>query len=812
MILEKLTLNSFAGVYSREIELMPGMNVVCGPNEAGKSTLVKALKSALMFGTNLTPGKKTNFLSIVRPLSGGDTIQVTLQFRYKNGAYKLEKSWGGRDESRLILPSGNSITDADLVNCKLAEILGFNTATMNHVVFASQNNLKETIEKLRQDKDLLMPFQQLLLNMVIKQDGVNTELLKSNLMDKINGYFGNWDVALNRPKNNRDIDNPYKNGNGDITRAYYEYRGLEKQLLDIKQYERNIQAIVEQLQPLYSQIKALNEFIEEYKEAYQESRNNQTHLNRINELELQAQQSKADYDKWPQVETRIELRSETCKKLEAEIQNLEQERKIAQQRMEGVQKQAQYIKCKALNDRIEEKEESLAQMVKIDHKVLDTVQKLESRIHKMQVQIEAKKLKLEITANVDMVCQLQSGVDEIEKKQFSAGESHSMDANSRFRLVSDYLNIVAVSGEMDFDLDVAVNELQVLKQNIEVILKQHQSKDSIELKAKSEIYLSAVQNLSLLKKEWNQLLDGGHFEELEREVNALAQLPTTRSLEVLNREIEEKRVDHRGLTHETGVDQQQVKGYVQRYGSRENLQETVLNHMLEIMKLKEAMVKNTTLPTDFDDIQVFIQEYEQRKDQCQRIQAKITELNEAKLTLQREDPQIESREMEEKIKLARQIFADKVAYGKALWVIEKHLNGLLCKNEADTYRPYYQKTTDYFHQITLGRYSKLSMSQVNATSIDASGYDIPLELLSSGTEDALALAVRLSMAEFYLSEEPGFLVLDDPLVNIDPDRQQAAAACLQEFSKKHQVILLTCHPAHAEILGGEVIEMETLNI
>ena len=81
------------------------------------------------------------------------------------------------------------------------------------------------------------------------------------------------------------------------------------------------------------------------------------------------------------------------------------------------------------------------------------------------------------------------------------------------------------------------------------------------------------------------------------------------------------------------------------------------------------------------------------------------------------------------------------------------------------------------------------------------GRSLPYDLLSAGTKDLFALAIRLAMAEFFLGGMEGFLVLDDPLVDLDPDRQRQAAAVLTEFSKKHQLVIFTCHPTHAQLLA-----------
>jgi exonuclease SbcC len=65
------------------------------------------------------------------------------------------------------------------------------------------------------------------------------------------------------------------------------------------------------------------------------------------------------------------------------------------------------------------------------------------------------------------------------------------------------------------------------------------------------------------------------------------------------------------------------------------------------------------------------------------------------------------------------------------------------------------------------------------------------------------------MAELFLGEGQGFLVLDDPLVDLDPQRQRHAAAVLSEY--RHQMVIFTCHPAHAELLAtGNRIELPRL--
>ena len=54
----------------------------------------------------------------------------------------------------------------------------------------------------------------------------------------------------------------------------------------------------------------------------------------------------------------------------------------------------------------------------------------------------------------------------------------------------------------------------------------------------------------------------------------------------------------------------------------------------------------------------------------------------------------------------------------------------------------------------------------------------------------------LALAELYLKDDDGFLLLDD-LHRHGPARRTAAAGALAAFAQERQVLLLTCHPGHA---------------
>jgi DNA repair exonuclease SbcCD ATPase subunit len=76
----------------------------------------------------------------------------------------------------------------------------------------------------------------------------------------------------------------------------------------------------------------------------------------------------------------------------------------------------------------------------------------------------------------------------------------------------------------------------------------------------------------------------------------------------------------------------------------------------------------------------------------------------------------------------------------------------------------------------------------------AEGPDLPVELLSAGTQDQLALLARMALGELY-AEKCGrhAFVLDDPLVNCDRDRRGKLLEILAA-SRALQIVIFTCSP------------------
>jgi hypothetical protein len=82
--------------------------------------------------------------------------------------------------------------------------------------------------------------------------------------------------------------------------------------------------------------------------------------------------------------------------------------------------------------------------------------------------------------------------------------------------------------------------------------------------------------------------------------------------------------------------------------------------------------------------------------------------------------------------------------------------------------------------------------------------------LSGGTQEQLALLVRLAFARLLADTgSPTPLILDDAVSHTDDDRLQRMFATLQHAAQSHQVLVLTCRQSAYEQLGGHRIAVRT---
>ena len=104
--------------------------------------------------------------------------------------------------------------------------------------------------------------------------------------------------------------------------------------------------------------------------------------------------------------------------------------------------------------------------------------------------------------------------------------------------------------------------------------------------------------------------------------------------------------------------------------------------------------------------------------------------------------------------------------------------------------------------LSEGRYKRISMPEgERRIALETrDGRIVESGFLSRGTAEQLYLAMRFALADEAAASHALPLLLDDPFVNFDYGRLQAAAGVLKELAERRQIVFFTCHAHTKELL------------
>jgi uncharacterized protein YhaN len=117
----------------------------------------------------------------------------------------------------------------------------------------------------------------------------------------------------------------------------------------------------------------------------------------------------------------------------------------------------------------------------------------------------------------------------------------------------------------------------------------------------------------------------------------------------------------------------------------------------------------------------------------------------------------------------------------------------------------------YLNKITEGRYVRvIKKAEGNKLVVETpEGLQKNVTELSRGTAEQLYLSMRLAFIKEYANRVGALpLIVDDILVNFDPQRAKATIQLLKEISRENQVIMFTCHPNTLDLCKREIREFK----
>jgi DNA repair protein SbcC/Rad50 len=805
MIIERIHLKSFAGISNKVLSLTKGMNVVSGPNEAGKSTLAKALSFVFFVTTKLTPAKERELIKNCLPVSGGDTLSVSIEFVEDGKKYTLSKSWGGTKSSRLESSSGELLTDPDAVQSKLMQLLGLNEATWMKILFVHQACLGQTVELIGSVREISNTLTDLLRGAVLASGGVSADELKEQLEANISEYYSNWDEIAKRPRDGRGIENEWKKNRGKILEAHYEWKRTEERLAEREKYDRQIDELAQRLNGLTESIKELGQYISTNEVFVNDARRRSTLEREIEILKLKLQKFKEDSVRWPTIEASEKNNSVTIGEKESEVAKLKEEITVAEKKEKGGSKIEKFNKYQALKKELEELEENLKNLKKVLPKDHDAARNHTRLLNDIRIKLNAQQLRISLLVKKDFASKISRGVEAPFDQDFKAGDQENFDAPGKFKIETDSLELSLTSGNED--IESLTQQFNDAEKKIKEIFNQYDVTDlaGLDLLANKEKEKSLEINQK--KQAINIILGDDKIENLTSEIESLSKLPSVRELTTLRDEYLNKTSTLALLKQKAELEKQELKGLAQSYESPEKLNDLLLDSNTDLRAKNKELEKLSILPHHVESAEDFVNEFENARGTFLQRKEELTSLMLEKAELEKNEPEFSLIDLRSDLNLFQKHFSNCLEEGEAYKKILLKLNSILENEASAAFNPYYEKAKRYFALLTNGRYQNISMENIMPKNISNGTSELSIDLLSAGTNDSLALALHLSMADFYLANRDGFIVLDDPLTEMDPDRQKAGATCLKEFAQTKQVLTFTCHPSTETLLGGNIVKL-----
>ena len=798
MKLISIRLHPFGGTADRKCTLHDGINVLEGPNEFGKSTLSNALWHALFTPTNLTRVRLQNTIGRWYPKPGGDHARITVQFQAAGQRWTLEKTWGAGAASSLRSDSSAGIADPADVQAKLCTLLKRSKATWQHVLFTSQAQLAETIEQLRVNAGEVDDVQSLLAGPAAIPDDIPPDRLTAAVEARINQHFGRWDRASQRPEQGRGIDDRWQNGVGTLLTAWYAQETVRRTLQNVIQHENDVDGVNTQIHHVAEEMSGDDEFVRNGR-SIRDGLGQRAGLDeRCKRLTSELGFLKEIMTAWPGAAQVIEAKVSELNGVIANLESVETELRNARRRSQSEQLKRTHDLLTKARETWKVAANLLAQSKSVAPEQLTELKRLEREIDSSRIQIAAQKLTVKLESTASRSVTVQRGTGEPEVVSVSPSATWESQSEGIFRLEYQDLKLSVESGTGDMNGLFTALETACSQQTDILKSLGHESLAAAQLANDNHQTLATDES----KKEalYRAALQGRTEEEWTTDMTALAELPETRSVEVLEGEKSRLLERRAGLDGEIRLAREKIETWQRDHGDLNSLTDKVVAKNTETTKAQQDLVGLPELPAGFASIPDYLALLGQKETDRVAQEGRLKELEVEKAQLTGAAPANTREELRTDLEITEREFERQQAHGQALLRIQRKLQSVITERGIDD--PMQGLTTaisEHFRNLTGGSYQEVTLAGTAPAQVVGT-LTLDTNVLSQGTLGSLALATRLALSELYLKDMDGFFLLDDPFTDMDATRRAAAIQAIGTFAKKHQVLFLTCHKEHAQEL------------
>ncbi|MGO9308951.1 MAG: AAA family ATPase [Spirochaetia bacterium] len=809
MTLTRVRMHPFGFFTDRAVDFAPGLNVVLGPNEAGKSTLFHAVRHALFVPAKLRKPEYDAKIAPHLPASGGDSIRVELEICRGGERWTLKRRWGAAAASELVLPGGGSLGDEAAIKTRLSELLPARPGAVAHILMTPQSSLAETLELLRKDgRESLSDLADILRRAVLETGGVSVDRFVARLTGDRAKAFARWDPAARAPEMSRGTEKRWRDG-GTVHAAWWAKEDIGAAYKRALAYEAGMDELNAQLRVAAAACGEKESFLKAHAGAAKDAGERRALEAEHREASREAAALQKIVEDWPVAEYQARTMQEAMSEADSARASLETELQVSQKAEEdrGLrEKRARVLRRKAAAD---EAASRLAAMPKLERKSLDDIRAAAAALSRLEAGIEAGRISVTVAGRADVELAAQEDFGPEERKKLGPGQAIHLRAAGRVRLVHRDMEIEVRTG--DADAQARAEEAETARASLRALLSRHGVTDLPSAEDRYRAWQDCASDLRAAEKSLSDELAGETFADFEARAAALGPAAPARPLQQVIADLASSRAQAAARTRDLSDVRRRLDEWRAAHGTVEKLVTS-----LSVVKGREAdllarIARAAAVPEGFADAEAFLAAFEKAREDFADAKARLAGLKARKQEMEKEGeaPGYQSaEELAVQLQDAHESFDAELRRAEAMDRLVARSAALMRTSDNVVFSGMKAQLSAMIATMTTGRHADIEMDgAVPVALFGDNGKAIAWEQLSAGTKDTLALALRLAMASYFLGDADGFMLLDDPLVDMDPDRQKAAAAALQAFAASRQLILFTCHPAVAEVLGGNLVTL-----
>ncbi len=812
MRLKSFHTDIFAGINNIDVEFKEGLNVLAGPNEIGKSSIINAIFVSLFIEPklryNYSDLRGKEFSDRFFPYPEGNYVEGKLEFCIGENDYTIYKKWSNNDpEGHMILPDKSRI-DKNSIKKKRRDLLPYGKSTYENIVFTKQEEVKSFLNRITNEKELTElkgTVSNILRKAVLELGDISIDKLGNKIEEELDNLIKRWDLDNNRPSNlDRGLNNPYQQGTGEIYDTFIKKEILKRKIKKAEDKESAYQKVSSELEELNVRLKEVRHKKESLAEIEDDIDKREKINRRIEEINNSLKEMMEINNNWPEKKKEINKLSEKVEKLEDKIKILEEEKIKADKLNKKIDIENKVNKIGEIKKSISEWKEKKE---KLDNVNKEKVKKLEinkQKIDQAEASLKGASLKAKVNrASFDDIFVI-TGIEGERKVQID----EEVEANGYINIRTKDIEIEVESAEIDYE---EIRKVYVkANKKFQKILKELGVVDVTSARDKLQKLRNINHTINNKKERIDDILEEKSYQDLINEKKKYEDIEESREIKIIEKEIEKAKDKRRDLESQIKIVENKIEEWEKEYVNIDSLEKDINELKKEKDSKKDALEKLAELPERFDTSKGYRNKLKRLREEYDKLNEDFKEKSEKMYIAKSELPDNSTEDMKEELQDLKFDFKRLLERAKSLLKIQNAYNRKLEEIDDKSFNPLIESFSKYINILTDGKYKVSNLDdkfQIELESKDGKKLPADIYKLSYGTSDSAALALRFALYENMFDENKGFIILDDCLVNLDPARRDKAIGLIQGFSEKYQVVFSTCNPDTAIDLGGNIINI-----